>query len=166
MAWLAKLNPFPFLLRKSVDFALSLLTKPLAHYTLTMPNDMAQLRRNIRIGDVVLIEGNERISECIKYLTQSSWSHSALYVGAEPLKYSPQWRADLLVKYGDEANYLLVEALVESGVVLTPLSKYRDFNIRVCRPHGLTPADQRDVIRDTLKNVGHKYDFKNVFDLL
>ena len=166
MSWLAKLNPFPFLLRKSVDFALSLLTKPLARYALTMPNDMAQLRRNIRIGDVVLVEGNERISECIKYLTQSSWSHSALYVGDEPLKYNHQWRRDLIEKYGDEAHYLVVEALVESGVVLTPLSKYRDFNIRVCRPHGLTPADQREVIHATLNNVGHQYDFKNVFDLM
>lgn len=166
MSWLAKLNPFSFLLRKSVDFALSLLTKPLARYTLTMPNDMEQLRRNIRIGDVVLVEGNERISECIKYLTQSSWSHSALYVGDEPLKYNHQWRADLIEKYGDEANHLLVEALVESGVVLTPLNKYRDFNIRICRPHGLTTADQRELIQDALKNVGHQYDFKNVFDLM
>src|SRR5579863_1337453 len=166
MSRLARLNPFRFLLRKSIDFALSLLTKPLARYALSMPNDMEQLRRNIRKGDVVLVEGNERISECIKYLTQSSWSHSALYIGDEALRYSPEWRRELIEKYGDEANYMLVEALVESGVVLTPLSKYRDFNIRICRPHGLTPVDQREVVQDALKNVGHRYDFKNVFDLM
>ena len=34
---------------------------------------------------MILAEGNERISEVIKYLTQSSWSHSALYVGDEPI---------------------------------------------------------------------------------
>ena len=32
-------------------------------------------------GDVLLIEGNTRVSVAIKYLTQSTWSHSALYVG-------------------------------------------------------------------------------------
>ena len=39
---------------------------------------------------MVLVEGNERISECIKYLTQSSWSHSALYVGDEPMRRDPE----------------------------------------------------------------------------
>jgi len=165
MARLAKLNPFPFLLRKSAEFAISLLTKPIARYKLTIPNDIAQLRRNLRKGDVVLVEGNERISECIKYLTQSSWSHSALFVGDEPLKRNPALRQELIEKYGDDAEHLLVEALVESGVVLTPIAKYRDFNIRICRPHDLTTADQREVIGYALSRVGRRYDFKNVFDL-
>jgi hypothetical protein len=30
---------------------------------------------------VVLVEGKTRIAQIIKYLTQSSWSHSTLYVG-------------------------------------------------------------------------------------
>ena len=50
------------------------------------------MERYIRKGDVVLVEGNERISEVIKYLTQSSWSHAALYVGDEPLKRDPALR--------------------------------------------------------------------------
>lgn len=166
MAWLKRLNPFSPLLRRLVNLAISLLTKPLARYSLALPNDMAQLRRNMRKGDVLLVEGNERISECIKYLTQSSWSHSALFVGDEALKHSPEWRRELTEKYGDDANYMLVEALVEKGVVLTPLSYYRDFNIRICRPHGLTAADQREVIGYALKNVGHRYDLKNIFDLM
>jgi hypothetical protein len=78
---LARINPFPPLLRRLVAFALGQLTKPLARYSLTFPNDMGELRKSLRKGDVLLVEGNERISECIKYLTQSSWSHSALYVG-------------------------------------------------------------------------------------
>ena len=91
-----------------VDLATSLLTKPVARYSLRVPNDMAQLRRYIRKGDVLLVEGNERISEVMKYLSQSSWSHAALYVGDEPLRRSPEMRRELIEKYGDEANYLLV----------------------------------------------------------
>ena len=34
-------------------------------------------------------------------------------------------RQQLLDEFGEEAHHLLVEALVEEGVVLTPLSKYR-----------------------------------------
>ena len=32
-------------------------------------------------GDVLLVEGNTRMSAAIKYLTQSMWSHAALYIG-------------------------------------------------------------------------------------
>ena len=52
-AKLARLNPFPPLLRKMAEFALGLLTKPVAGYTLTIPNDMARLKRLIRKGDVI-----------------------------------------------------------------------------------------------------------------
>jgi len=48
---------------------------------------------------VILVEGNERISECIKYLTQSSWSHSALYVGDEPIRRNPEMKAPLVAQF-------------------------------------------------------------------
>jgi hypothetical protein len=150
---------------RMVDFAIALLTKPIKNYALSIPNDMAALKRHIRKGDVILVEGNERISECIKYLTQSSWSHSALYVGDEPIRRNPALKAELVEKYGEEAHFLVVEALVESGVVLTPLSKYRDFNIRVCRPYNLSTADRTEVLDEALRSVGDVYDLKNVVDL-
>lgn len=40
-----------------------------------------QLLANLRPADVLLVEGNTRISTVIKYLTQSNWSHAALYIG-------------------------------------------------------------------------------------
>src|SRR6202045_5290195 len=89
--------------RRSV-WAVGLLTKPIKSYSLTIPNDMARLKRLIRKGDVILVEGNERISECIKYLTQSSWSHAGLYVGDEPLKRDTESRRELTEKFGEEAN--------------------------------------------------------------
>ena len=105
-------NPFALLLQKLSDIAISVLTKPLQSYELHAPNDMANLKRHIRKGDVVLVEGNERISECIKYLTQSSWSHSALFVGDEAIRHSPGGREELRAEFGEEANFLIVEALV------------------------------------------------------
>ena len=39
------------------------------------------MRQSLEPGDVLLVEGNSRISDVIKYLTQSTWSHSTLYVG-------------------------------------------------------------------------------------
>lgn len=156
---------FSWLLDRLSDYAIGLLTKPLKSYDLHIPNDLAALKRHIRKGDVILVEGNERISECIKYLTQSSWSHSALYVGDEPARRNPTMKHTLAEKYGEDANFLMVEAIVESGVVLSPISKYRDFNVRVCRPFNLSTADLREVLDEALRSVGDTYDLRNVFDL-
>ena len=59
----------------------------------------------------------------------------------------------------------MVEAIVEAGVVLSPLTKYRDFNIRVCRPFNLSSADLADVMDEALRSVGDTYDLRNVIDL-
>jgi len=157
--WLSSLR------RGVVRLALKILTKPLQQYDLQIPNDMLRLNRHIRKGDVVLVEGNERISECVKYLTQSSWSHAAIYVGDEPLRRNPEARRRLHDEFGQDANQLIVEALVEEGVVLSPLAKYRDFNIRVCRPVNLARDDRTQVLDEVLSNVGFTYDLRNVFDL-
>ncbi|HUO05643.1 MAG TPA: YiiX/YebB-like N1pC/P60 family cysteine hydrolase [Candidatus Binataceae bacterium] len=159
-------NVFYRLYGRMMDYLVGLITKPLKRYTLLVPNDMAALKRHIRKGDVVLVEGNERVSECIKYLTQSSWSHSALYVGDEPLRRNPERRAELIEKFGEDANSLMVEALVESGVALSPISKYRNFNIRICRPFNLSSADLVEVMDEALRSVGDTYDIRNIIDLL
>jgi hypothetical protein len=165
MAGRSRSGIISWMLERVSDWAVGLLTKPVRTYALHIPNDIAALKRHIRKGDVILIEGNERISECIKYLTQSSWSHSALYVGDEPIKRNPQLNAPLVAQFGEEANFLLVEAIVEAGVVLSPLSKYRDFNIRVCRPFNLSSIDLADVMDEAIRSVGDTYDLRNVIDL-
>ena len=98
------LEPFRRVRDAVMRFAVRQLTKPLKRYTLVYPNDLAELKRQIRKGDVILVEGNERISEVIKYLTQSSWSHSALYIGDEAIKRDPELRLKLAQEYGEEAE--------------------------------------------------------------
>src|SRR6266567_1078853 len=55
--------------------------KPIAGYEPFTRSDPDALRASLRPGDILLVEGNNRISGVIKYLTQSTWSHAALYVG-------------------------------------------------------------------------------------
>ena len=57
------------------------LQKEVPGYEPFTPSDPEHLRGVIQPGDVLLVEGNNRISGIIKYLTQSTWSHAALYVG-------------------------------------------------------------------------------------
>jgi hypothetical protein len=141
-----------------------LLLADLPFYERHVPNDLGNLRRSIRKGDVILVEGRQRISLIIKYLTQSLWSHCVLYVGDEPLRRDLTRRDELVRLFGEDAEHLVVEALPE-GVVLSPLSKYVDLNIRVCRPYNLRKEDCVRVIDDVLSRVGHRYDVKNIVDL-
>jgi len=142
-----------------------LLTKPLKNYTPRFPNDLGELTRHIKKGDILLVEGEQRVSEVIKYLTQSSWSHSALYIGDELIRRNHPQLGQLRAVFGDEVNHLLVEALVETGVVVSPLSKYINFNIRVCRPHLLRKEHIQLILDDIIGQLGHSYDMQNVFDL-
>ncbi len=57
------------------------LQKDVPGYEPFTPSDPERLRDLIAPGDVLLVEGNNRIAGIIKYLTQSTWSHSALFVG-------------------------------------------------------------------------------------
>jgi hypothetical protein len=151
--------------RRTIDFATSLLTKPLGRYQRRATNDGDNLRRHIKKGDVVLVEGDQRVSEVIKYLTQSSWSHSAIYVGDELLRRHPQRRTELVARFGVDAEHLLVEALMESGVVVSPLSKYELTNLRVCRPRSLAPEHLTSVLDEVLAHIGTHYDVQNALDL-
>src|SRR5262245_30779372 len=118
-----------------------LLTTPLANYVQRVPNNVDKLKKTLSKGDVLLVEGDQRISQVIRYLTQSCWSHCAPYVGDELLKGDPLRAAELRQRFGDEAQHLLIEAEVAQGVCASPLSKYQRHNIRVCRPQGLHRDD-------------------------
>ena len=112
------------------------------------------LRRSLHPGDILLVEGNNRLSAVIKFLTQSTWSHAALFVGDRPKQ----------SENGGEQSILL-EANAESGVTLVPLSKYARFNTRICRPVGLSNDECRTVINYALARVGTQYDTRQIFDL-
>ncbi len=119
------------------------------------PSDPETLRRVLVPGDVLLIEGNLRLSAAIKYLTQSTWSHSALYVG------------DALPEPADGSERpRLIEVNLGDGCIAVPLSKYRTYNTRICRASGLSPEDRSEVVRFMVGRIGLKYDLKNILDML
>ncbi len=142
-----------------------LLTQPRKRYQHFVENVPGKLKATIRPGDVVLVDGDQRVSQAIKYLTMSSWSHSAIYVGDALLRRDAATRADVQRRFGREAKHLLVEALVDKGVVVSPLVKYIHLNIRICRPVGLTPEDLSTVLEHVVSRIGLQYDRRNFWDL-
>jgi hypothetical protein len=131
------------------------LDKPAQGYEPYTPSDPQALRACLRPGDVLLVEGNNHIAGVIKYLTQSTWSHAALYVGSIGDR-----TAD------DGEPLVLVEAHIGEGVIGAPLSKYFRFHTRICRPVGLTDEDRARVCAYASERIGFDYDLKNILDLL
>ncbi|MEP6993700.1 MAG: YiiX/YebB-like N1pC/P60 family cysteine hydrolase [Acidobacteriota bacterium] len=140
------------------------LTLPRREYRRFVFNDPERLKSRIRPGDVVLVDGDQRVSQVVKYLTMSSWSHTAIYIGSALVR-NPARRVDIQRQFGREARYLIVEALLDGGVVVSPLVKYIDYNMRVCRPFGLTKEQIAIVLDFVLARVGFSYDRRNIFDL-
>ncbi len=111
----------------------------------------------IRPADVLLVEGQRsKINSAIRYLTQSTWSHAAFYVGL----------GAKLGESDDGEPLVLVEAELGKGVIASPLSKYATFNTRICRPVGLTPEDRSKVVKYVIERIGYDYDLKNIIDLM
>lgn len=133
-----------------------------AHRTTT---DMGRLKAQLRPGDVVLVEGNTRISQIIMYLTQSSWSHAMLYIGDGLLRYGGPVAEAALDLYGEDATHLVVESDLKRGVTAVPLSKYWDQTLRICRPLGLNQGQLDRVMTEVLRHLGVRYDRQNIFDL-
>jgi hypothetical protein len=131
------------------------LEKPEHGYEPYTPSNPDALRASLVPGDVLLVEGSNHISGVIKYLTQSTWSHAALYVG--PIGDRETANGEPLV---------LVEANIGQGVVAAPLSKYTRFHTRICRPTGLTDDDRARVCAYAAERIGFDYDLKNILDLM
>jgi hypothetical protein len=117
--------------------------------------EVAQLARILRPGDVLLIEGCARISAPIRYLTQSTWSQAALYVGRI------KGRAE-----ADGEPHVLIEADLIRGVHSSPLSSYRKDHTRICRPLKVSDEDIAALVAFAVERIGYKYDLHNLLDLL
>lgn len=145
-----------------MGLALHWFGKNLAHYlsqdrhihgtaAITPPES---LRAALRVGDVLLVEGGSRISTAIKFLTQSTWSHAALYIGDR-----------LVDRQGCKANHCFVEVDMEEGVRSVGIEKFTGLHTRICRPAGLDEAGCRQVADYATARIGHRYDLRNIVDI-
>jgi Permuted papain-like amidase enzyme, YaeF/YiiX, C92 family len=130
------------------------LNTPTYRYAPFFGPELNILARALKPGDVLLVEGNTRLSAVIKYLTQSTWSHAALYIG------------DALgpPKPGEEPK-VLIDAEAEPGVRAIPLSTFAHFNTRICRPVGLSEEDRKKLVAFAVSRLGTQYDTKQILDL-
>lgn len=136
------------------------LVKESSGYEPYTPSDFETLWAVLQPGDVLLIEGNQHVSSVIKYLTQSTWSHAAFYVG----HVLPRPPRD---EHGNRSERpRLIEVNLGEGCVASPLSRYQSYNTRICRPVGLDDNEKRQLVEFMISKIGTQYDLRNIFDLL
>jgi len=131
------------LLRAALKPLASYLNQPCGASAPAVATNLDLLARALAPGDVILVEGNTRFASLVRVLTQSTWSHVAMFVG--PLESTPD-------------PVCLVEADVERGVRTLPLSELRGMNARAVRARGLDAHACAEVCRRVLARVGQMYD--------
>lgn len=116
-----------------------------------VPSDSALIARTVQAGDVLLVDGRQRVSTAIKYLTQSTWSHAAICVGQ-------------LEDCTLEGPHF-VEADAIEGVRLVGVSEFDGLHTRICRPIGLDDRETGLLVSYVCAHIGDRYDLANVIDL-
>jgi len=80
-------------------------------------------------GDVVLVEGQSRVSSAIQIITSSNWSHAAIFIGK-----------------AKSFNHCLIEVKAVEGCKYTDVNAYRHHNLRICRPIFLNDKKKTTII--------------------
>ncbi len=129
-------------------------------------SDFERIRHEVKACDVILVEGRSRVSEVIKLITQSSWSHAVLYIGRLHDIEDPQLQEALGRYYhGIPDKQLIIESELGLGTVVRALTVYEQEHLRICRPRGLGFNDSQKVIAHAISRLGTSYDVRHVFDL-
>ena len=130
-------------------------------------SDFERTRYEIKPGDVILVEGRSRVSEVIKNITQSRWSHAALYIGRIHEIEDPLCRQRVKEYFDSQPDVqLIIESELGKGTIVRPLATYDRDHLRICRPRDLTFTDAQKVINYSISKLGTDYDVRQIFDLL
>ncbi len=129
-------------------------------------SDFERISYELRPCDILLVEGRSRVSDVIRWITQSTWTHAALYVGRMHDIEDSELREILKHHYnGDENDRLIIESLLGKGTIVRSLESYSGDHLRLCRPGRLGIKDGQQVIRYAISRLGVEYDVRQIFDL-
>src|SRR3990167_2226279 len=121
---------------------------------------------DVRPGDVLLVDGRSRASRIIENVTQSTWSHAALYIGRlDDIENAKS--CEIAKQYFEctPITQLLIESEIGLGTIISPVTKYKDDHIRILRPRRLTKEDVQKIINFAIGRIGKKYNTRHLLDL-
>ena len=129
-------------------------------------SDFDRIRHELKPSDVLLVEGRSRISDVIKVVTQSPWSHATLYIGRLHDIENEESRAALSRRSAfPPSTQLVIESQLGAGTLVRALTEYADDHVRICRPVGLSAEDAQTISTHAINSLGLNYDIRQIFDL-
>ena len=128
--------------------------------------DFNQLTQEIKPGDVLLVESHTRIGNIIRLISESTWTHSALYIG-RPQDIEDQKLCKLALKYAKKlgSDQLIIESMLGEGTKVSCVDAYKNDHIRILRPSALLPDDRQRIIAQAIHKIGKNYSLRHLFDL-
>lgn len=130
-------------------------------------SDFERMRYELRPGDIILVEGRSRVANVIRSVTNSPWSHAALYLGKlhdiEDADVRDQISAHSELQATDQ---LIVESQLGLGTVVRSLEVYRGEHLRICRPKGIHIEDVQEVTAYAVSQLGKAYNVRHILDLM
>lgn len=125
------------------------------------------LKTQVNPCDVLLVQGRSRVSSLIQAMTQSTWSHSLIYLGKIQDIEDTSLRKALskLTKHNPNTP-LIAESELGQGTVIRPLYAYQHEHLRICRPRGLRAVDRDKIMFFIADQIGKPYNIRHIAALL
>lgn len=130
-------------------------------------SDFDRIRGELTPCDVILVEGRSKADNALKTITESEWSHAALYIGRLIDLEDKDLRTHITNYFDVEADTpLIIETRMGQGSIVSPLSSLEREHLRICRPKGLAEKDAQQVVRYAISRLGSYTNILQPFDLL
>ncbi|MCW8397188.1 YiiX/YebB-like N1pC/P60 family cysteine hydrolase [Legionella sp. PATHC038] len=128
--------------------------------------DFAQFTQEIKPGDVLLVESHTRMGNIIRLISESTWTHAALYIGRLEEITNPSLR-EIVQKNSPNltSDQLIIESVLGEGTRISCVDEYKNDHIRILRPSLLLPEDKEKVIAAAIHKIGKYYSLRHLFDL-
>ncbi|MDX1803833.1 MAG: hypothetical protein R3292_07100 [Alcanivorax sp.] len=117
--------------------------------------DLDSLRAILRPCDILLVSGNSHVDRRFKTIGDSRFARALLYIGRLHDVIDPSLRA-LLADYTpcEPDTQLVIDARLERGLIVQPLTALEGRQLRVCRAQSLSDAEAQDVLRFAISRIG------------
>ncbi|WP_115707551.1 YiiX/YebB-like N1pC/P60 family cysteine hydrolase [Legionella sainthelensi] len=128
--------------------------------------NFGQMTQEIKPGDVLLVESHTRIGNIIRLISESTWTHAALYIGRIDDITAPDLH-ELVQKHAKNlsSDQLIIESILGEGTRVSCVDEYKNEHIRILRPSLLLPEDREQVIASAIHKIGKNYSLRHLFDL-
>lgn len=116
---------------------------------------LSSLKDMLAPCDVLLVSGHSRTDRAFKAIGDSRYARAVLYIGRLHDVADPALRA-LLADYlpCQPDTQLIIDARLERGLIVAPLSSIEGRQVRVCRARDLNDKETQDVLRFAIGRIG------------